>query len=93
MNEEYLTVNEIANRLGVNEETVRRWIRNKKLEGIAKSKKTGYLIRADDYEKFCKTFYRKTVIQNSCVSYEDEIRKAIKFHREEIERLTKLLKD
>jgi excisionase family DNA binding protein len=50
MSTDWLTVEEIANELRVNEGTVRGWIRNKKL----KAAKFGrdYRIRRVDYEKF-----------------------------------------
>ena len=48
---EILTVNEVAKVLQVNQQTVRKWIRNGKLKA---SKPTGknYIIQAQDLKKF-----------------------------------------
>lgn len=40
----YLTVPEVAERLDVNEETVRRWLRSGQLEGALLSRKAGWRI-------------------------------------------------
>ena len=39
-----MTVREVSKRMGVSEETVRRWIRDGKLPASIKSKKNGYVI-------------------------------------------------
>ena len=93
MNDGYLTVNEIAKRFSVNDETVRRWIRTNKLKAIANSKKEGYLIKVSDLEEFVSIFNKKYITQSSNGVYRNEILKAIDFHKKEIERLTNLLKD
>lgn len=55
MSTEWLTVEDIASNLRVNEGTVRSWIRNKKL----KAAKFGrdYRIRRIDYEKFIQEHF------------------------------------
>jgi chromosome partitioning protein len=55
MNSLELTVDDIASRTGVHPETVRGWLRAGVLKGVAKSKRTGYRIQADDLEQFLKS--------------------------------------
>ena len=52
---EYLTVEQIARELGVNEETVLRWIRKR----LLKAYKLGrdYRIRREDYQEFLNERY------------------------------------
>ena len=50
MAQEWLTIEEIAEELRVSEETVRRWIRTKKLKALSIGR--GYRIRRKDYEDF-----------------------------------------
>jgi excisionase family DNA binding protein len=53
LNEEWLTVEEVAAKLKVSEETVRRWIRAKKLPVLdLGGPRAGYRIRPGDLEKF-----------------------------------------
>ena len=47
-----MTVEEVAEQLGVNLDTVRRWIRNKELEAIDLGGRAGYRITESDLEKF-----------------------------------------
>ena len=52
---EYLTVEQIARELGVNEETVLRWIRKR----LLKAYKLGrdYRVRREDYQEFLDERY------------------------------------
>ena len=53
MEEPMYTVQEVANRLKANPETVRRWLRQGKLKGIMPGgQKLGYRIRESDLRKF-----------------------------------------
>jgi len=49
---EYFTIKEVAEELSTNEETVRRWIRNGKLQATRRASKLGYLISSDDLKSF-----------------------------------------
>jgi excisionase family DNA binding protein len=40
-----LTVSEVAEQLSVTEETIRRWLRDGKLEGVRLSRRAGWRIR------------------------------------------------
>lgn len=48
------TVGEIAERLGVTDETVRRWLREKALAGVRLGKKAGWRVRESDLERFIR---------------------------------------
>jgi len=48
----YLTVEQVAERLQVHEETVRRWIRGGLLRGHLISRRAGYRVRASEVERF-----------------------------------------
>lgn len=48
------TVKQVAEKLNVNEETVRRWIRNGEMDAISVSRKEGYKISLLDLNNFCK---------------------------------------
>ncbi len=50
--EQWLTVVQIASRLQVHEETVRRWLRTGQLKGRNFKGKSGYRVRSDDLEAF-----------------------------------------
>ena len=50
--ENWLTVSEIAARLKVTEQTVRRWLRAGKLTGRNFSGRTGYRVREAELERF-----------------------------------------
>lgn len=54
----YYSVKEIANLISVNEETVRRWIREGKLKSTIISKKTGNSIKESDLYEFLNTIPR-----------------------------------
>ncbi len=49
---EYLTIKEIAQKMAVAEETVRRWIRDNKLEGEDLGGRIGYRVTTQSFEKF-----------------------------------------
>ncbi len=50
--EQWLTVNQIAERLQVHPETVRRWLRDGRLQGRNFGGKSGYRVREEDLEEF-----------------------------------------
>ena len=50
--ERWLTVNQIAERLQVHQETVRRWLRDGRLQGRNFGGKSGYRVREKDLEAF-----------------------------------------
>lgn len=52
MEDRWLTVAQIADRLQVHEETVRRWLREGRLVGRNFGGKTGYRVRERDFEAF-----------------------------------------
>ena len=52
MNQELLSVAQIAELMDVNKETVRRWIRYGKLKASFNSRKEGFAIAADDLSEF-----------------------------------------
>ena len=55
LDEEWLTVEEVAEKLKVNEETVRRWIRANKLQVLdLGGQRAGYRIRRRDAEEFLR---------------------------------------
>jgi excisionase family DNA binding protein len=51
MEDELLTVADVARRLKVHPETVRRWLRTGTLRGVKISDQTGYRIRASEVER------------------------------------------
>ena len=55
MPKEYLTVEQIAKELGLSEETILRWIRNKELKAY-RLRKT-YRITKEDYQEFLDQRY------------------------------------
>ncbi len=55
LNKKNLSVRTVAQLLQTNEETVRRWIREGKLQAEISSKKKGYTISADQLAEFLKT--------------------------------------
>ena len=58
VNEEWLTVEEIATKMKVAEETVRRWIRSKKLPVLdLGGPRAGYRIRPSDLQTFLAARY------------------------------------
>ena len=52
MHEEWFTVEQIARRLQVHPDTVRRWLRDGRLRGRNFGGKTGYRVRASELEAF-----------------------------------------
>lgn len=50
--DKWLTVEEIAEALNVEAATVRRWLRDGKIDGINLKSKAGWRIREDDYNAF-----------------------------------------
>ena len=51
-----LTVPEVAEQLSVTEETIRRWLRDGKLEGIRLSRRAGWRVRPESVEALLKNF-------------------------------------
>lgn len=51
-NDKLMTVEEVAEKLGVNADTVRRWIRNNELAAIDLGGRAGYRIAVSDLERF-----------------------------------------
>jgi excisionase family DNA binding protein len=51
----WLTVQQIAESLQVDTQTVRRWLRAGELRGALLSDKAGWRVRPDDLEAFLKT--------------------------------------
>ena len=51
MDQRYLTVPEVAEQLSVTEETIRRWLRDGRLEGVLLSRKGGWRVRPESVEK------------------------------------------
>lgn len=56
--EQWLTVEEAAQRLDVTEETVRRLLRRGELRGMQLSKRSGWRIRAGDLDAFIESRFR-----------------------------------
>jgi excisionase family DNA binding protein len=50
--EQYWRVAEVAERLRVNPETVRRWLREGKLRGVLVSVQSGYLVADSELRRF-----------------------------------------
>ena len=48
----FLTVEQVASRLQVHEETVRRWLRERRLRGHLISRRAGYRVRASEVDRF-----------------------------------------
>ncbi len=47
-----LTVEQVAERLQVNEQTVRRWLREKELTGVPFGGRTGWRVSEEDLQMF-----------------------------------------
>ncbi len=54
---EWLTVAQVAQRLQLNDETVRRWIRAGELPALDLGKKAGYRVRPEDLAAFLEARY------------------------------------
>ena len=52
--ERWLTVQKIANRLDINEQTVRRWLRSAELPGVLIADRAGYRVREKDLYAFLR---------------------------------------
>ena len=50
--EKMLTVDQVAERLQVNEYTVRRWLRSGELEGVPFGGRTGWRVKEKDLQAF-----------------------------------------
>ncbi len=48
---EFVTVENAAQRIGVHEQTVRRWLRTGQMEGTLITRQAGYRIREDEVER------------------------------------------
>ncbi len=48
---EFLTVEEAARRIGVHDQTVRRWLRSGQMLGTLITRQAGYRIRRDEVER------------------------------------------
>ena len=60
MDTKWLTVSQVAERLQVHEETIRRWLRQGRLEGHNFSGRTGYRISAHALERFLEAEFAHT---------------------------------
>ena len=49
--QEFVTVEDAAQRIGVHEQTVRRWLRSGQMEGTLITRQAGYRIRRDEVER------------------------------------------
>jgi excisionase family DNA binding protein len=56
--EHWLTVEDVAQRLDVTKETVRRLLRRGELPGMQISKRSGWRVRAQDVDAFIRSRYR-----------------------------------
>jgi excisionase family DNA binding protein len=56
---ELLTVAEIASELRVDPESVRRWLRDRKLAGINLGKRPGWRVRREDLDHFIDERYTR----------------------------------
>ena len=63
--ERWLTAEEIADRLQVHIETVRRWLRAGQLKSTFLGRKAGYRIRESDFEAFMETGPKETAARTS----------------------------
>ena len=59
----WLSVGEVAERLRVHVETVRRWLRSGELRGAQLGGKSGYRITEDDLEAFMDQKYNRPRIE------------------------------
>ena len=54
--ERLLTVPEVAELLGVTNETIRRWLRDGRLEGVLLSRRAGWRVRSEAVDRMLKGF-------------------------------------
>jgi excisionase family DNA binding protein len=59
--EKLLTVREVAEYLDVTEETVRRWLRTGRLDGVLLSRKSGWRIRPEAVERMLSAPYQRFI--------------------------------
>lgn len=62
LNEEWITTLEIAERLDLHVETIRRWLRTGALRGVFVGGKGGYRIRETDLEQFLRSKENKAIV-------------------------------
>ena len=83
------TVKEVAEKLNVNKETVRRWIRDEKLEATMESKKKGHVITEEALLKFKEPKERALSLiseTKKMLEFQTEIDTALKEQMEEAQR-------
>ena len=51
---EHLTVPEVAEIVGVHEQTVRRWLREGQIEGTLITRQTGYRVRREEVDRLMR---------------------------------------
>ena len=61
------SVKEIANLLNTNPETVRRWIRDKKLDAVIESKKGGHIVYESALQAFLKSSPKYSTIATTAI--------------------------
>ena len=54
--ERLLTVPEVAELLGVTDETIRRWLRDGRLEGVLLSRRAGWRVRSEAVDRMLEGF-------------------------------------
>lgn len=60
--QEFLTVEETAQRIGVHEQTVRRWLRTGQMLGTLITRQAGYRIPRDEVERVLREGLRETAL-------------------------------
>lgn len=55
----YYTVGEVADEVGVHPQTVRRWLRDGRIEGTLITRQTGYRIRGEEVERLLREGLRE----------------------------------
>ena len=64
------TVFDISEKLNVDPETVRRWIRSGELKSTMNSKKKGYIVTEQDFIEFCNNTPRLNARIEDCITRE-----------------------
>ncbi len=59
VDDQWLEVKDIVNKLNVHEQTVRRWIKEDQLPAIMFSRRSGYRVRARDLDSFLEAQMEK----------------------------------